>query len=232
MQFIEKNVLDVRSAVFHLCKDGEDLEFILFPMIHVGEKKYYAEIHRRLSACDLILAEGVKSKKAALLIFSYRVIEKIRSFDLVTQRALKISDFGEKVLNADMAGQTFDSNWSSLPLRLRALLFFVIPFYISYLYFRGTRSFIAQHIAFDDLPSRDEILLTDESWEAFNDVVVAQRDRVLIEKIERLYEEQHTLKKVIGIVYGAGHMRAIADYLLNKLEYRVIKAEWVRVFEL
>jgi hypothetical protein len=38
MQFIEKNSFNVRSAVYHLKKDGESVEFILFPMIHVGSK--------------------------------------------------------------------------------------------------------------------------------------------------------------------------------------------------
>ena len=30
----------------------------------------------------------------------------------------------------------------------------------------------------------------------------------------------------------AGHMRTVASFLLSKLKYRVIKAEWVTVFDL
>ncbi len=77
MQFIEKNTLDVRSAIYHLKKNDENLDFVLFPMIHIGTKEYYDDISRRLASCDLILAEGVKSKKAQLLTLSYRIVKNI-----------------------------------------------------------------------------------------------------------------------------------------------------------
>lgn len=86
MQFIEKNSFNVRSAIYHLKKDGAGLEFLLFPMIHVGSKEFYEEVSRRLTACDLILAEGVNSRKVNLLTFSYRIVKKIRRMDLVTQQ--------------------------------------------------------------------------------------------------------------------------------------------------
>src|SRR5688572_341946 len=74
MQFIEKNSLNVRSAVYLLKKDGTGLEFLVFPMIHVGSREFYDEINRRLSSSDLVLAEGVKSKKGNMLTPSYRII--------------------------------------------------------------------------------------------------------------------------------------------------------------
>ena len=102
MQFIEKNSFNVRSAVYRLKKEGTGLEFLLFPMIHVGSREFYEEVSRRLSSCDLILAEGVKSRKANILTLSYRVVKKIRRMDLVTQQegmnvdrfARKDSEFG------------------------------------------------------------------------------------------------------------------------------------------
>lgn len=57
MQFIEKNSINVRSAVYCLKKDGSALEFLIFPMIHVGSAEFYDEISRRLESCDLIRAE-------------------------------------------------------------------------------------------------------------------------------------------------------------------------------
>ena len=86
MQFIEKNSFNVRSAVYHLKKDGAGLEFLLFPMIHVGSKEFYDDVSRRLGACDLILMEGVNSRKGQILTLSYQVVKKIRRMDLVTQR--------------------------------------------------------------------------------------------------------------------------------------------------
>jgi len=60
MQFIEKNSFNVRSAVYHLKKDGAP-DFFLFPMIHVGSQTFYDEIARRLMARDLILAGNMGS---------------------------------------------------------------------------------------------------------------------------------------------------------------------------
>ena len=77
MQFIEKNSFNVRSAIYHLKKDGAGLEFLLFPMIHVGSQNFYDEISRRLTACDLILAEGVASRRASLLTLSYQIVKRI-----------------------------------------------------------------------------------------------------------------------------------------------------------
>src|SRR5262245_44132692 len=117
MQFIEKNSFNVRSAVYHLKKDDAGLEFLLFPMIHVGSKEFYDEVSRRLAACDLILAEGVKSRKANLLTLSYRIVKKIRRMDLVTQQdGMKVSSFRDKIINSDMKGREFNERWSSLPL--------------------------------------------------------------------------------------------------------------------
>src|SRR5262245_38234485 len=135
MQFIEKNSFNVRSAVYHLKKDDTGLEFLLFPMIHVGSKEFYEEVSRRLAACDLILLEGVNTRKANLLTLSYRVVKKIRRMDLITQReGMIVSGFRDRIINSDMDGRTFDERWASLPLGLRAQLFLYIPFYAVYLF--------------------------------------------------------------------------------------------------
>src|SRR5262249_4340988 len=112
MQFIEKNSFSVRSAVYHLAKDDHSPKFVLFPMIHVGSQSFYDEITRRPVSCDLILAEGVISKRGQLLTLSYRVVKYIRRMDLVVQQeAIKSYAFRDKLINADMAGNVFDARW-------------------------------------------------------------------------------------------------------------------------
>src|SRR5215510_553862 len=145
MQFIEKNSFNVRSAVYHLKKDGAELEFILFPMIHVGSKEFYDEVSRRLAACDLILAEGVNSRKAHLITLSYRVVKKIRRMDLVTQQdGMNVSGLRDKIINADMDARAFDERWSELSLWLKAQLFLFLPIYIVNLFLFGTRETLAE----------------------------------------------------------------------------------------
>jgi hypothetical protein len=231
MQFIEKNSFNVRSAVYHLKKDGTGLEFVLFPMIHVGSQSFYDEIRRRLAACDLILAEGVTSKRANLLTLSYRIVKRIKRMDLVTQQeGLIISDFRAKIVNTDMSGHVFDESWSALPLLLRAQLFFVIPAYAVYLLFFGTRDTLAEHIALEDLPSSEEILFQDDSFDKLDSLLIDDRDRTLIANIVGLTDSNGS--KLVGVVYGARHMRTAIKFMLSTLNYKVYKAEWVTVFDL
>lgn len=230
MQFIEKNSFNVRSAIYHLKRDGAP-DFFLFPMIHVGSQTFYDEITRRLMACDVILAEGVASKRANLLTLSYRVVKHIKRMDLVTQQdAMKGGAFRAKVTNADMAGNAFDARWSSLPLWLRVQLFLLLPVYIIYLLFFGARQTLAENIALEDLPSSDEILLEDDRLADLDSLLIDERDRTLIGNIKRVYESGGN--RTIGVIYGARHMRNAVDFLLRNLNYHVAKAEWVTVFDL
>jgi hypothetical protein len=230
MQFIEKNSFNVRSAVYHLKRDGAP-DFFLFPMIHVGSHTFYDEIARRLAACDLILAEGVGSKRANLLTLSYRIIKRIKRMDLVTQQdAMKRFSFQGKMTNADMAGDVFDTRWSSLPLSLRLQLFFLIPVYVLYLLLFGTRQTLAQNIALEDLPSQEEVLFDDEHFANLDALLIDERDRMLLANIRRAYESSGN--KTVGVIYGARHMRNAVDFLLRNLNYHVAKAEWVTVFDL
>ncbi len=233
MQFIEKNSFNVRSAVYRLKKDGTGLEFLIFPMIHVGSREFYEEVSRRLSTCDLILAEGVKSKRANILTLSYRIVRKIRRMDLITQHeGMKVDGFRERIVNADMEERAFDERWSSLPIILRAQLFIIVPVYVVYLFLFGTRDTLAKNLALEDLPSSEEILLEDDSFEQLDSLLVDERDRKLLEHIAKLNDERSEKAQRIGIVYGAFHMRGAMAFLMQKLNYRVAKAEWVKVFDL
>ena len=232
MQFIEKNSFNVSSVVYCLKRDDSRLEFLIFPMIHVGSAEFYDEISRRLASCDLILAEGVKSRRVKLITLAYRVVKHIRRMELVTQQdGMRLDTLRSKILNTDIEGAAFDERWSSLPIFLRVQFVILIPIFVAYLFVFGTRETLANYIALDDLPSREEILSDDETSEAFNSLIVDERDRILIEHVAKL-EEQQSEAKQIGIVYGARHMRNTMKFLMHELNYRVAKAEWVKVFDL
>jgi DNA-binding transcriptional regulator GbsR (MarR family) len=62
--------------------------------------------------------------------------------------------------------------------------------------------------------------------------LIDERDRKVIGTIERLLKENGKVKKSVGIVYGAMHMRNITAYLLRKQGYRIVNSEWVTVFDL
>ena len=233
MQFIEKNSFNVRSAVYRLRKDGSRLEFLIFPMIHVGSSEFYQEISTRLARCDLILAEGVKSRRGSMITLSYKIVKHIRRMDLVTQQdGMNVESFRSKILNADIDGSAFDERWLSLPLFFRLQLFVMVPIFVIYLFLFGTREVLAKNIALDDLPTSDEIISEDEDFEQLDALIIDERDRKLIEHIAKLEEQQNEDWQQVGIVYGARHMRSTIAFLMQKLNYRIAQAEWVKVFDL
>jgi hypothetical protein len=234
MQFVEKNSFNVRSAVCQLKSTDSAIVFLLFPMVHIGSKEFYAEVSRKLAECDLVLAEGVgNSRKANLLTLSYRIVRYIRRMDLVTQQeGMNVAEFRHKIVGADITGQVFDSHWSSLPLVLRLQLFLLTPIFVIYLLFFGTRETIAENIAVDDLQTSEEILFQDENIKKLDSLLIDKRDRKLIEEIEKLYHSNGQNASVVAIVDGAFHMRNVTNYLMEKLNYRITGSEWLTIFDL
>lgn len=231
MQLTEASDLGVRSAIYRFRRNDSGLEFMLFPMIHVGSREYYAAVRARLDDCDVIFAEGVASRHAALLTLAYGAVAKVKDLHLVTQRALDLRPLSSKVVHTDVTGPEFENGWSHIPLRERLILTAAVPMAAAYMYLFGTKEFVAKHCGVEHLPSREEVLRPGESFEKLDELVIGQRDAKLLRHIEDFHQCHGSETKVVGIVWGAGHMRSVVRLLLGKLSYRVAKAEWITVFE-
>src|SRR5437867_9379243 len=120
MQCIEASELGVRDATYRLPPRGVGPEFVLFPMIHAGSKEYYGEVSRRLEACDAIFLEGVSSRQAAYLTWTYKVLAKIKRLELVTQRSMDLSAYRHKLVNTDVTVAEFDRQWGNVPWWVQA----------------------------------------------------------------------------------------------------------------
>lgn len=202
-------------------------------MVHIGSENFYQKISEKLSQCDLILAEGVGSKKANFLTISYRIVKLIKRINLVTQsEGLNLSQFKDKIFDADICGKDFDKNWTSLSFYFRFLFFLFVPFYSIYMIIFGSREIIAENIATEDLPDSKEIFFQDNKTEKLDAVLVVERDKVLIENIKKAISENHEVKMKIGILYGAVHMRNVVSFLINDLNYKIADSEWLVVFDL
>ena len=153
--------------------------------------------------------------------------------DLITQHeGIRLDEFRNEIKNTDMEANAFDERWSSLPITLRLQLFFIVPFCVLYLFLFGTRETLANNLSLEDLPSSDEVLMEDETLSHLDSLVVDERDRKLLEHIARVNDERAQTSQRIGILYGAFHMRHVMPFLMQKLNYRVVKADWVKVFDL
>lgn len=231
MQFIEKNSFNVRSAIYTLSNSKSPVKFIIFPMIHVGSKQYYDEIRFRLNKCDYIVFESVKSVIIDYVTWSYKIIEKIKRFNLVTQKYLDIRPFNKKLIHGDISEKEFNESWFSIPILFKLKLLMTIPFYVIFLILFGTKEFITRRLQTEDLLSRNDILNRDNESENYYKTIVDIRDEKVIQKIDE-FCSKHTANEVtVGIVYGAKHMRAITHFLLSSLGYRIKNSEWIIVFD-
>ena len=94
----------------------------------------------------------------------------------------------------------------------------------------GTKAFLARSLETDDLPSRQDVLGYGDDFDRFEDLVMTQRDKLLVQQIARYHDLHRSESKVVAILYGASHMRAVLTVLREKFKYRVAQAEWVTVF--
>ncbi|MFB7286121.1 hypothetical protein [Actinacidiphila glaucinigra] len=230
MQYIEVTELaGVRSAIIRFRSRGTALVFELYPMIHLAEPAFYEEVTARLRAsCDMVIAEGVRGSTATrALTRSYRSLGGHERLGLVVQD-IDFDTLGVPVICPDMSGAEFDDRWRRLPLRERAALAALVPAYVAGMRLLGTRRFLARYMQLEDLPGDDE---ETELWT--DDLVLHQRDRLLIDALTRLHHARagRTEPFTAGILYGAAHMRAVTTALMD-LGYRPAGSQWLTVFSL
>jgi len=230
MQFVETNSFEVVSAIHELGRPDESLHFVLFPMIHIGEKNYYEDVAARASRCDLLLVEGVPSVWARMATRAYGLLAG--RLGLVTQRELNLKTLGPKNINADMSAEEFNSAYARLPFLAWAILPIFLPLFGLYFLFTGSREYLAKKLETTDLPSRKDILNTTSETDALESLLVNRRDRAFVKRLESFFEESSGKPLTVGIMYGAKHMPAIFRFLSSRLGYRVISSNRAVVFSL
>jgi hypothetical protein len=225
MEVVEAGLLGVRSAVSRLVKRGTPLRFTVYPMIHLAESSFYAEVSRRLSGHDLILAEGVRGADKHAILDSYRP-EIAARLGLVqqTDALLKV---GVPVLWPDMPGEEFNRGWRKLPFLERVVAGTAGPLMGLYMRTFGTRGQLAKALVTDDDTDLDD-------WQpelGIYRLVQDDRDALLIKAVARLHEERRHERIDVAIVYGAAHVPPLVTYLTVALGYVVTGAEWITVFD-
>jgi hypothetical protein len=231
MAYIEKNGSTLQVVIHHLKKSGEGLEFVLFPMIHLGTQEFYDAVSQRLAACDLILAEGIiKSTRASFITLPYRLAAKSVRLNLLTQqRGLRTSSLKDKLIQSDLDGPSFNQRWSKLRPLLRIMLLLTIPLSGLHLFFFANRERLANYILGKDSSATDERPY--EDLENFSRLLGGDRNQRLIQHIKLLYDMRRNENIKVGVPWGAKHMSRILKFLLNRLGYRVIARERLTVFE-
>jgi hypothetical protein len=229
VQFIENSMIGVRAAYLRLSSGPSKPDVCLFPMIHIGSESYYAEVKRRLEACDLVLYEGVKSFHGWMLTRSYSIAVRSKRLGLVPQReALAIPLLQQKKIHADVNTGVLNAAWRRVPLRDRLLLEIIAPLHGLWLYLTATRESIGRRLNIEEVESTRDFARA-ETMPEFDNAIINIRDARLVEEVSAALADNANSR--IGIVYGAGHMRAVSRLLTGKYNYRVVESEWISVFD-
>ena len=120
MQIVEANDAGVRIAEVVLRRRDSPLRFVVYPMLHVGNRDFFDELTRRLASADVMVIEGVgPSRAATTLTRSYRAMADDLRLRLVVKNIDYRSLPGE-VLCPDMPGEEFEIRWQQIPRWQRA----------------------------------------------------------------------------------------------------------------
>lgn len=222
MEFIESGVFGIRSAVITLTHRTTPLRFVLFPMVHMAEQQFYDEVAARARLCQLIVAEGAPSTFAP----AQEWMAQQRWGRFVDQVAgLRLESLGVTV--------HWEAELEDRPASPREQLMSRVAD-VAGAALIGFRKFIDPRT----LPGLDQaeayvesaLNLTggwfDRMWE-YN--IVTVRDAWLVRKLDDVHHDRAAEPVRAGVVFGAGHMPAVASHLCGRLGYIAASAEWLTV---
>jgi hypothetical protein len=227
MQIIDTGAFGTRSAVLRLRRRGSELNFVVFPMMHVATPAFYREVTRRLGGCAVVVTEGVSGRSPLVwaLTLTYRIIPANRRSGLVQQH-IDYAALGVPVIRPDMSSAEFGKSWQALPLRLRLLVWCMLPAVVVAQLFGGRKSLLVPEVALDD----DDVPETDME-ERFEEAFMGERDNRLFAALAELHETRSHERIDIGIVYGAKHVPDLVHRLASTLGYRPRQADWITVVD-
>jgi hypothetical protein len=232
VQIIEVTMLGVRSAVLTMRRRDTPLTFVIYPMVHVADPRFYRQVSERLAKADLIVVEGVGPTTIGWALgLTYRVIPHRRNSKLV-EDDIRYQALGVPLVRPDSSGAEFRAAWATVPWWQRALVWCVIPVIAVTRLFGGSRLMLQESmgLAMDDLPTNEE-LLRQPDVDDLDRVLLDERDEKLLTALTRIHNERSRENLTVAVVYGAGHVPAIVKGL-HRHGYRVRSGEWLTLMPL
>jgi hypothetical protein len=116
MQITEVSVLGVRSAVVALRHPERPLRFVLIPMVHIAQARFYRQVADRLRKCQLIVAEGYDGPSSVGLAYAVALrVTRQRSAARLVHQDIDYEALGVPVVWPDNVLPS-ESHWRQLPV--------------------------------------------------------------------------------------------------------------------
>ncbi len=231
MQLIEVSATGVRSAAITLRRAETPLRFVLYPMLHLGSAAFYQDVAGRLGRSEIVVAEGIRGRSlvSSALTLSYRLPGRRRRLGLVVQR-IDYAGLGVQVVRPDMTGSQLREGWRTVPVVQQIAIICLTPVLAIAFWLFGTRRVFARYAGIEDLPDQALSQLRERAPE-LTELIVDRRDALLVAALDDIHRDRSGELIEVAVVYGAGHMPAVAHHLLARYGYRPQSAEWLTVFD-
>jgi hypothetical protein len=201
------------------------LKVTTYPMMHIGDLGFYERISVDLERCRFALVEGVSWRLGDRRHPLWDLAAK--NLGLAAQeKVLKVPPSTLKI-NLDMKRHEFRTHVFRLPLRYIAALVFLRPLTWLLTLPPAWRPAIRKAIL------RRRRYFESSNRSPLSRLLVGARDRRIVENLTAFYREHGRTEEAAfaAIVFGAGHMPAIAEGL-RSLGFHVGTRRWVEAFRL
>ena len=201
----------------------------LYPMVHVGEERFYSETYDEAFSHDVVLVEGVRSSVGRNLTRSYRWLN-FSKLGLVRQPKTPPQELvAARIVKADLSTDEFHREWRKISLLLRTIFLVGAPLFGLHRRFFASRERLARNMCLEDRRSAEEILTWDPKFEPVHHSMLHARDRRLIECMVAELESSNGSEKRIAVIYGARHMRALLRELPRR-GFHCAESTWRTIF--
>ena len=232
MVFLESTNFFVRTVMFDFINRNKDvkLKFRLVPMIHIGTEEFYENVYKNVENCDEIFYEGMNLKKLNLTFKQYKIIAN--KLGLVTQTAFfKLKQLKSKLTHTDFNFKEGREAWNELYFKEKIKLALINPLKLFISHQGISREILAKNY----MTSSEEAYLAfgpiEDKKGTLTNLKMNKREQLIFKNIKHRMESESNLDKTIGIIYGAGHMKSIARYLIDKHNYLPKNGKFMKVFD-
>jgi len=224
MQIIDSNGFCVRIVNYLLAKDN--IEFLVIP---VGSEDYYKEISLELDKCDKILFESLRLDALKGLSKAYRLFA--HRLSLVYQGDMMDSKiYKDKLIHADLGKEEAEKEWNKISLLSRLTFKTSLLVGLPLLSYFLDKQFFADYLKDTD-DFDDKFWFAEENFtKGIAEFILFKREAILFQKIDLQLAKNQRNKTRIGIIYGAGHVSRIIDYLMKKQSFKIENAWFATAF--
>lgn len=229
MQILENSILGPRAARLRLVNKELAVSVSLFPMVHVGDPKFFQTVYEDAFNHDVVLVEGVKSPVVKRITTSYRWINKTRLGLVIQPKYPAAETVNAQIVHADLSLEEFHAEWRKVPLKLRAAVLLLSPILGLRRRIFASRASLSKGMSMDDLKSRDDILSWDPTFAALDHCILGARDARLLDVLRAQIGQSSHKDQRIAIVYGAAHMRSVLGELKCQ-KFIFDESRWQTIF--